>query len=125
MPVVDPGDWSIELARRLGSAPLMIDTSHNALERNSRTLRKQPVEVSAIQCRVQEAYHRDRAAHADLENVRKISEKAAMVWGKEAVWAELREAKKHHRLTAGAISSAQEVTDRVMSENPDRGFADP
>jgi len=125
MSVVDPGEWSIELAQRPGSAHLMIDASHSAVERDPRAPRKQPVEVSAINCRAQEAYHRDRAVHADLENVRKISEKASAVWEKEAEWAELREAKKRHRLTTGANSPVGEVRDRTMSENPDRGFANP
>ena len=60
---------------------------------------------SASLCRSQEAYHRDRAAGARLENVRVIAANAAAAWGQEALAAERREAR--HRKTkaiAGAIA---------------------
>jgi hypothetical protein len=60
---------------------------------------------SASLCRTQEAFHRDRAAAAQLENVRIIAAKAATAWGHEALAAERREAR--HRKTkaiAGAIA---------------------
>lgn len=52
------------------------------------------MELSSSLCRIQEGIHRDRAAKADLENVRVIAEEAATAWGVEAEAAERREARR-------------------------------
>ena len=57
-------------------------------------------------CRSQEAYHRARAAAAQLENVRIIAAKAANAWGHEAIAAERREARhRKTKLTAGILAA--------------------
>lgn len=82
---------------------------------------------SASLCRTQEAFHRDRAAAAGLANVRAIATNAALAWGEEALLAERREA-RHERTkrVAGMIALEKretgEARDRLLSENPDRGF---
>jgi hypothetical protein len=85
---------------------------------------------SATLCRSQEAYHRDRAAAAQLENVRAIAAKAASAWGKEALDAERREARHRKTKLAADILAlrkreARDEPDRWLSENPDRGFETP
>jgi hypothetical protein len=52
------------------------------------------MELSATLCRIQEALHRDRAAKAELANVRTIAEEAATAWGIAAEAAEGREARR-------------------------------
>lgn len=47
--------------------------------------------LSADLCRAQEVLHLARAADAPLANVRTVSERAAAVWGVEALAAEARE----------------------------------
>ena len=78
-------------------------------------------------CRPQEAYHRDQATAAQLENVRTIAARAAVAWGHEARSAERREARhRKTKLVAGSLAvrkrEACEERDRLFSENPDRGF---
>jgi hypothetical protein len=90
--------------------------------------------TTSTQCRDQQAYHRDRADMATLENVRVISTKAVVAWGREAVRAEQREASgEQRRVHAEAIARAAATDEpdacaadeRPFSENPDRGFAAP
>lgn len=83
--------------------------------------------LSSALCRAQEALHVDRAASAELDNVRLIATKAAVAWGQEALSAELREArhcqaKRVAARTALDKREARETRDRLLSENPDRGF---
>ncbi|KEQ51369.1 hypothetical protein [Sphingobium chlorophenolicum] len=75
-------------------------------------------------CRAQEALHRDRAAVADLDNVRIIAAAAASAWAREAVIAVRREGKlgREDRLPAAA-SLSEEAEDAAFSENPDRSLA--
>lgn len=85
---------------------------------------------SATLCRSQEAFHRDRAAAAQLENVRAVAAQAAAAWGHEAIAAERREARHlKTKQIAGILAlqkrQAREEHDRLASENPDRGFENP
>lgn len=80
--------------------------------------------LSSALCRKQEAHHRDRAAAAGLDNVRIIAASAAAAWGLEALTAERRE---QRALQAGVDVSTDsrrtlDESERVFSENPDRGF---
>lgn len=82
---------------------------------------------SAALCRAQEAFHRDRAAVAALDNVRLIAANAAIAWGQEAVNAEGREARNVRTRAIAGIAALQKresraERDRLFSENPDRGF---
>ena len=84
---------------------------------------------SSTLCRAQEAFHRDRATGARLENVRTIATHAAAAWEKEARTAERREARhsRNRQLVEMASAEMQRVTedrDRLFSENPDRGRED-
>ena len=84
---------------------------------------------STTLCRAQEAYHRDRATGARLENVRTIAAHAAAAWEREARTAERREARHSRKRQLADLASAREqrVTedrDRLFSENPDRGWED-
>jgi hypothetical protein len=79
-------------------------------------------------CRLQQAYHQERASVATLENVRVISAKAASAWAREAVLAEMRETRQERRRTTADANElntplSPEFDDRSFSENPDRGFA--
>ncbi len=87
---------------------------------------------SAALCRAQQAFHRDRAQAAVLDNVRIVSEKAAVAWGREVLLAEERETRhERRRAISDAIESNEPLDeplprsahDRLFSENPDRGFA--
>lgn len=85
---------------------------------------------SSSLCRAQEAHQRDRAAGAQLENVRAIATKASLAWGLETVAAERREARSDtvRMVTHLAMLQKQEARDardRLLSENPDRGFESP
>lgn len=75
-------------------------------------------------CLAQEALQRDRAAVADLDNVRIIARSAAAAWAREAVVALRREAKlgREDGLPAPA-SLSEDAEDAWLSENPDRGRA--
>lgn len=82
---------------------------------------------SSSLCRAQEAHQRDRAAGALLENVRAIATKASLAWGLEAVAAERREARNYKVRTLAHLAMLQkqgnrDARDRLLSENPDRGF---
>ena len=85
---------------------------------------------SSTLCRAQETFQRDRAAGARLENVRIVATDAAIAWGREALSAERREARHVRDRTAAGLALAQkrqstEEHDRLLSENPDRGFESP
>jgi hypothetical protein len=56
-------------------------------------------------CRAQEAHHRERATVALLENVRTIAAAAANAWGKEALLAEAREARRDRALQIREVRS--------------------
>jgi len=78
-------------------------------------------------CRAQEAFHRNRAAVALLDNVRTIASGAAIAWEREAIAAERRELRNIRAASLAAIASAQsavpvEDDGWLFSENPDRGF---
>lgn len=83
---------------------------------------------SATLCRTQQAYHRERARTASLDNVRKIANDAVVAWGKEAEIAEDREARRvRTREIADLIASGKLVAvydADVPSENPDRILTD-
>jgi hypothetical protein len=75
-------------------------------------------------CRAQEKVHQDCAASATLPNVRRLSERAALVWAAEAVAAEKREERDLRRRGISAAIGEQkrqsrEAYDRQFSENPD------
>jgi len=85
------------------------------------------MELSSTFCRIQENVQRDRAANAALENIRLVAEKAAKAWGTVALSAEQREARRERtRIIADMAAlkneSAPGEDDRLLSENPDRGF---
>jgi hypothetical protein len=85
--------------------------------------------LSPILCRAQEAHHRSRAASTLLANVRIIAEDAATAWSKEAVAAEQR-GRRQERIDAFVAKGqkqrklSREQHDKLLSENPDRGFTD-
>ena len=86
------------------------------------------MELSSALCREQEAIQRARAASATLQNVRTIAENAAAAWSIEALTAEKRERRRSQaRLAAAELlkekEQSREQSDRRLSENPDRGFA--
>ena len=59
-------------------------------------------------CRTQQAFHRERADSTLLENVRIVSNKAAIAWGVEAAIADDREARRlKTRLTADLMAQRQ------------------
>lgn len=88
------------------------------------------MELSSTFCRMQETIQRDRAANAILENIRLVAEKAAKAWGAVALAAEQREARRERtRIIADMAALQNEPVpseeDRLLSENPDRGFENP
>ena len=88
------------------------------------------MQPSADLCRIQEAFQRSRAANAPLGNVRTIAQKAAAAWCAEALFAEGREQRQAQLRLVRASElererQAGEQLDRGLSENPDRGRADP
>jgi hypothetical protein len=83
---------------------------------------------SSTLCRTQEAHQRALASGTALDNVRRIAERAATAWANEAVVAERREARQE-RMDGTVVAPAPNQPplhdqDRLISENPDRGFAD-
>src|SRR5438046_92982 len=56
--------------------------------------KEQSVSKTSAFCRAQEALQRDRAAHAELENVRTIANIAATAWAREASLAEKHESRQ-------------------------------
>lgn len=85
------------------------------------------MELSSTFCRMQETIQRDRAANAILENIRLVAEKATKAWGAVALAAEQREARRERtRIIADMAALQNEPVpseeDRLLSENPDRGF---
>jgi len=85
---------------------------------------------SSALCRMQEDFHRRRAASTTLENVRLLSISAAAAWAREALVAESREERQvHTRRVANAGIATEPVhaagDDLSLSENPDRGFTHP
>lgn len=88
------------------------------------------MELSSTFCRMQETVQRDRAAKAILENIRVVAENAAKAWGAVALSAEQREARRERtRIIADMAALQNEPApseeDRLLSENPDRGFKNP
>ncbi|UIJ44201.1 hypothetical protein LZK98_14095 [Sphingomonas cannabina] len=81
--------------------------------------------TSAV-CRAREAHHRALAATAALPNARRVATLAAAAWGKEALLAEKREARaaEARLLRKSATIVHASMDDRLLSENPDLGFAD-
>lgn len=75
-------------------------------------------------CRAQEARQLKHAADAPLTNVRNIAVLAAAAWAKEALAAQRREERRARR-DQELLYAAPQLEDRIFSENPDRGFADP
>jgi hypothetical protein len=75
-------------------------------------------------CRTQEARQLALAASSPLENSRRIAGVAAVAWAKEADSAERSDARK---LKNAALYQSglnlPDAEDRLVSENPDRGFA--
>ena len=79
-------------------------------------------------CRIQQAYHRERAETSLLENVRIVANKAAIAWGIEADAAEDREARRvRTRSTADLIAMQRQQAGIEMlvdaDENADLGRA--
>lgn len=74
-------------------------------------------------CRAQEVRQLALAASATLANVKNVAMLAAAAWAKEAAAAERREARHARKLTNVALVMPW-TSDRLFSENPDRGFAD-
>ena len=75
------------------------------------------MELTPALCRAQETAQRERAANAILDNVRVIAEKAAVAWGREAVAAENRVARKARALAIAEMSSLQ----KMRTEDEDDG----
>lgn len=86
------------------------------------------MELTAAQCRAQEAIQWERANSEPLENVRIVALRAAIAWGHEATAAEQREARKRRTCAIAEMMVVQrQRTDddgKTFSENPDRGLAD-
>jgi hypothetical protein len=85
------------------------------------------MELSSTFCRMQETIQRDRAANAILENIRLVAEKATKAWGAVALAAEQREARRERTHIIADMAALQNEPvpseeDRLLSENPDRGF---
>ncbi|MBO9574873.1 MAG: hypothetical protein J7494_03970 [Sphingobium sp.] len=74
---------------------------------------------TSVLCRAQEALHRDRAANAELENVRSIALRAAEAWSREAARIE----KRRTSVEMGSGQTKVSSLDRLFSENPDHGLA--
>lgn len=71
-------------------------------------------------CREREAYHRQIAEEARLENVRTRALTAAAVWHKEAAEADVREAGGHDELSAADAEIAAEfLREESMPDFPD------
>lgn len=75
-------------------------------------------------CRTQEARQLALAADAPLTNVKDVAILAAAAWAKEAIAAERREQRRARRGQELPYTPSL-LEDRMLSENPDRGFADP
>ncbi|EQB33205.1 hypothetical protein [Sphingobium ummariense] len=85
--------------------------------------------LSSILCRAQEAHHHAVARATTLNNVRLVANVAAAAWAREGLAAGLREDRK---LSGRAFAEAHLLSKepptadyRGLSENPDRGHADP
>ena len=88
------------------------------------------MELSSTFCRMQENIQRDRAINAVLENIRRVAEKAANAWSTVALAAEQREARRERTRIIADMAALQNERlpseeDRLLSENPDRGFESP
>ena len=87
------------------------------------------MQPSSILCRAQEAHHHALARAATLENVRQVANAAATAWAKEGAAADMREGRAlRARALVGAQAAQYEPSPadiRGLSENPDRGYADP
>jgi len=83
---------------------------------------------SSALCLAQEAFQRSRATNAPLANIRMIAEKAATAWHEESLIAARREQRQDQtrRIATYLLEEkrqSRERKDRLISENPDRGFA--
>lgn len=83
------------------------------------------MELTSTFCRAQEAFQRERAAGAVLDNVRVISFRAAEAWASEALAADRREARRERLRMIACIAAleAERPVDREdaeQNENPDR-----
>jgi len=77
---------------------------------------------SSAFCRAQQARQTMRASESALDNVRSIAMRAAAAWGMEAISAERREDRQTRRVEEDGLLH-ETAEDRMLSENPDRGFA--
>ncbi len=82
------------------------------------------MQPSLAMCRTQEARQLAIAANAPLENVKGVAVLAAIAWAKEGITAQRRE-ERRAREDKQRLNAAPVLEDRIFSENPDRGFADP
>jgi hypothetical protein len=122
---VDHGNARNRVAAQAPTGETEVSTHPTQLPK----LRKMARSPTAAVCRMQEDFHRARAANAALENVRIISAKAATAWHAEALLADEREARSvQTRAVAGGMARrepfAGSLDERRLSENPDRGYAD-
>lgn len=85
------------------------------------------MELTSTFCRAQEAFQRERAAGAVLDNVRVISSRAAEAWASEALAADRREARRERLRMIACIAALEaerpDREDAEQNENPDRGGA--
>jgi len=85
------------------------------------------MELTSTFCRAQEAFQRERAAGAVLDNVRVISFRAAEAWASEALAADRREARRERLRMIACIAALEaerpDREDAEQNENPDRGGA--
>lgn len=68
------------------------------------------MELSSELCRIQEAFQRERANNALLDNVRVIAETAAAAWGNQAAFAERAEARRAVTRAIGEASALAKAT---------------
>ena len=75
---------------------------------------------TSIFCRAQEVLQRERAATAELENVRIIATRAALAWAREAALAEHRETKRGvEKSLPDPGSLSEELDDQLVNDRPD------
>ncbi|MBU3077562.1 hypothetical protein [Sphingomonas quercus] len=121
--------WPVFLYRIVPTASHDLPLTADGRTSAGRLFKGQAMLPSSDLCRLQQAYHRDRAAGTLLENIRRVSTIAAAAWGQEALIAAGREERQvRTRAVADDIAlrkrEATEEESRALSENPDRGFAD-
>ena len=82
------------------------------------------MQPSLAMCRAQQARQLALAASAPLMNVKTVAVLAAAAWAKEAIAAQRREERRAGRNRELPYMHPL-LEDRMLSENPDRGFYDP